>query len=104
MYSNKLTSTMNNDFPNLRQLLGKDVERYEFFRDITVAEILTLEQFPVVQPPYVGLKRQRLFEEMCETNMFSDMVFEEPPTEPTNWKNDIDLLALYKFKLLNTNK
>ena len=95
---------MNNDFPNLRKLLGKDVERYKFFRDITVDEILSLEQFPVVQPSCIGLKRQRLFQEMCETNMFSQMVFQEPQAEPTNWKNDIDLLALHKFKLLNTNK
>jgi len=104
MYSNNLTSIMNNDFPNLRKLLGKDVERYKFFRDITADEILTLEQFPVVQPSCIGLKRQRLFQEMCETNMFSEMVFQEPQAEPTNWKNDIDLLALHKFKLLNTNK
>jgi len=104
MYSNNLTSIMNNDFPNLRKLLGKDVERYKFFRDITVDEILSLEQFPVVQPSCIGLKRQRLFQEMCETNMFSQMVFQEPQAEPTNWKNDIDLLALHKFKLLNTNK
>lgn len=92
------------NFPNLRQLLGKDVERYEFFRDITLAEILTLEQFPVVKSPCVGFKRQQLFQEMCETNIFGDMIFHEPSTEPTNWKNDIDLLALHKFKLLNTTK
>jgi len=98
---------------NLRQLLGKNFDKYSFDRDLCDDEIRALDQFPPVTHPYLtfadnNFKRKRLLEEMIETNMFTEMIFpEENPIEiVANWEDDIDLLALHKMKtfIKNTNK
>tara|TARA_B110000285_G_C15138881_1_gene629255 strand:+ start:700 stop:1017 length:318 start_codon:yes stop_codon:yes gene_type:complete len=98
---------------NLRQLLGKNFDKYSFDRDLRDDELRALDQFPSVTHPYMAFvvdnnfKRKRLLEEMIETNMFPEMIFpEENPIDiVSTWKDDIDLLALHRMKLRqNTNK
>tara|TARA_B100000795_G_scaffold41060_1_gene26963 strand:- start:959 stop:1270 length:312 start_codon:yes stop_codon:yes gene_type:complete len=101
------TTKPRTDYPNLRQLLGTSFCKYTFDKDIADDEIQALKQFPVTNRQDT-FKRHQLLEEMIETNMFTEMIFqEENPIEiVANWEEDIDLLALHKMKtfIKNTNK
>ena len=97
-----------NNYPALRQLLGKNFCKYPFDRDLHDDEIQALEQFPLTKHPYADqdtFKRKQLLEEMIETNMFSEMIF-PADSAGKKWQDDIDLLALHKMKMFikNTNK
>lgn len=93
------TTKPTTDYPNLRQLLGRNFYKYTFVKDITDDEIQALKQFPLTNRQE-NFKRQQLLEELIETNMFTMEVVKK------KWQEDIDLLALHRMKtfLKNTNK
>ena len=93
------TTKPTTDYPNLRQLLGRNFYKYTFYKDITDDEIQALKQFPLTNRQE-NFKRHQLLEELIETNMFTMEVVKK------KWQEDIDLLALHRMKtfLKNTNK
>jgi len=84
------TTKPTTDYPNLRQLLGRNFCKYTFDRDIADDEIQALKQFPLTNRQE-NFKRHQLLEELIETNMFTMEVGKK-------WQEDIDLLALHKMK------
>jgi len=64
------TTKPTTDYPNLRQLLGRNFYKYTFYKDITDDEIQALKQFPLTNRQE-NFKRHQLLEELIETNMFT---------------------------------